>query len=417
MKVLTVVLNLQKGGTQRAAQNFCEAYAVLGHDSKLVSLYEDGPRRTELEEEQIKVWVGFSNLIKQEIINWKPDIIHLHSLKLNVEDVYELNKICPQALFVETNVFSVPSKYTDILTYSFQLSEWCTYLYIARGGEKNKSLIVPNPVKTKNFFKATEKEHEGFRRKYKIPFDAYIFGRIGQSHYGKWSLYLIDLYERFLKEENDNTYLILVNPPVEITHYITERKLQEKVVIIERLNSDEELRICYSSIDVFLHIANQGESFGLVLAESLLCETPVITLNTPWGDNAQSEVVGHNIGGFCANSLPDFYNFMLRLFREKDLTSKLGSGGRSHIISHYDYLIVAQKCMDAILNTLPEKKDFHPLNLHGLKQLEFPLKSLTLSLLRIKLHNEKSHRVVNFLLKKLLKFDARSKYTHLSNRK
>ena len=410
MKVLTVVNNLQKGGTQRAAQNFCEAYAVLGHESKLLALYGDGPRKKELDEENIHVWIGFADKIKNEISSWKPDLIHLHSLQLKTEDVYTLRDLCPKSFFVETNVFSVPTKYSEILTNSFQLSEWCKYLYIARGGKKNKCLVVPNPVKVKNFYKTSPLESQNFRAKYKIPTDAFLFGRIGQSYYGKWSLYLIDLFKKFVENENPNSYLLIVNPPKEIVQYVSEKGLNDKVVDIEQLVSDEELRTCYSTIDVFLHIANQGESFGLVLAESLLCETPVITLNTPWGDNAQSEVVGNNIGGYCADSIADFYTFMKKLFLEKDLIKKLGSNGRAHIISNYDYLIVAQKCIDSLASDFHEEILYQPSNMKGIKELSSPLKPLIVFLLWVKLHNAKSHRLINFILKRLNNFDARSNY-------
>jgi hypothetical protein len=55
MRILTVVYNLEKGGTQRAAQNFCEGYKELGHDSKIVAAYNSGIRETELQEKGIEV--------------------------------------------------------------------------------------------------------------------------------------------------------------------------------------------------------------------------------------------------------------------------------------------------------------------------------------------------------------------------
>jgi hypothetical protein len=56
-------------------------------------------------------------------------------------------------------------------------------------------------------------------------------------------------------------------------------------------------------MDVFLHASQIGESFGMVLAESLLCGVPVITLATPHRDNSQLEVVGHESGGLIVASV------------------------------------------------------------------------------------------------------------------
>ena len=102
MKILTVVFDLDKGGTQRTAQNFCEAYSLLGHDSRLIALYGEGPRLKELQNHPIFVWIGLSDHVKQEIQAWKPDVVHLHSLQLKYQDVYVLRRICAQADFVET---------------------------------------------------------------------------------------------------------------------------------------------------------------------------------------------------------------------------------------------------------------------------------------------------------------------------
>ena len=40
-------------------------------------------------------------------------------------------------------------------------------------------------------------------------------------------------------------------------------------------------------MDVFAHSAQQGESFGYVLAEAALCEIPIVTMATPWADDSQ----------------------------------------------------------------------------------------------------------------------------------
>jgi glycosyltransferase involved in cell wall biosynthesis len=414
MKILTVVYSLDKGGTQRAAQNFCEAYHKLGHESKILAIYEGGFRQAELEKEQIQVWIGNSESNLLEIRKWNPDVIHIHSHKLDKKGVLSVKDICSKAKVVETNVFSYPSSFTEIVDISYQLAEWCRFLYEVRGGSKSKSVVVPNPVKVSSFFRASPQECSAFKQKYNIPQDAFIFGRIGQHFLGKWSLYLVDVFEKFLKEQSVNSYLLVVNPPKEIISYIHERKIADKVIIIEQIIGDDELRKCYSSIDLFLHIANQGESFGLVLAETLLCETPVITLNTPWGDNSQSEVIGNNIGGICADTVDEFYRNMVKLYHDRNLLKKLGENGRKHIISKYDYLTVAKQSIEVITNYKSDNS-YSLSTLKIVKQLNFVKNPFAIFLLWIKLHNSKSHRFVNFLLKKLANYNTKKQFRYIES--
>lgn len=414
MKILTVVYNLDKGGTQRAAQNFCEAYHKLGYESKVLAMYEGGFRKEEVEDEKIQVWISNSIINLTEIKKWNPDVIHIHSHKLHKKDVISIKDTCSKAKFVETNVFSYPSSFTEVIDISYQLSEWCKYLYEARGGSKTKSVVIPNPVKVSSFFKANIQECNTFRIKYNIPQDAFIFGRIGQNFFGKWSLYLIDVFEKFVNEQPSNAYLLIVNPPKVILKYIQDRKMTDKVIVIDQIIGDDELRKCYSCIDIFLHIANQGESFGLVLAEALLCETPVIALNTPWGDNSQSEVIGNNIGGICTDTIDEFYKNMVKLYYDRNLLKTLGENGRKHIILKYDYLIVAKQSIEIIANH--NNDNFSSLStLKIVKQLNFVNNPYAIILLWIKLHNSKSHRLVNYLLKKLANYNTKKQFKYIES--
>jgi glycosyltransferase involved in cell wall biosynthesis len=414
MKILTIVYNLGKGGTQRAAQNFCEAYHKLGYDSKILAMYEGGFRQEELESEQIQVWVTNSDSNLMEIKKWDPDVIHIHSHKLEKKDIFSLKERCSQAKIVETNVFSYPSPFTEVVDISYQLAEWCRFLYEVRGGSNTKSVVVPYPVKVSNFSKANLQERSAFKTKHNIPQDAFIFGRIGQHFLGKWSFYLVDVFERFIKEQTEHAYLLIVNPPKAIVSYIHDRKLSDKVIVIDQIIGDDELRKCYSCIDLFLHIANQGESFGLVLAEALLCETPIIALNTPWGDNSQAEVIGNNIGGICTDTVDDFYKAMVRLYNDRSLLQKLGQNGRKHIISKYDYLIVAKQSIDIISHYKNDNSSTLS-TLEIVKKLNFVKNPFAIVLLWIKLHNSRSHRLVNFLLKKLANYNTKKQFKYIES--
>lgn len=403
MKILTIVFSLGKGGTERAAQNFCEGYGELGHDSRILAAYGSGVRADELQQKKLKVWVGLDAAVLNDIVHWCPDLVHIHSHGMKVKDIYNLKEVIVNAKFVETNVFSTPSEYEDILEYSYQLSNWCHFLYLARGGSKYKSTIVPYPVKTEAFIRSNKMDAIAFREKHGIPKDAFVFGRIGQHYFGKWSLYLVDLFNKFISEVDGSCYLLIVNPPHEIINYIAKNSINN-VVIIDKLIGDKELRDCYSSMDLFLHIANQGESFGMVLAESILCETPVITLSTPWCDNTQCEVVGDGIGGMCASTLNEFYTFMIELFNDRNKLDKLGITGRECIINKYDYLLVAQKSVDVVSCTHSDKSILFDFS--SIRKTNIHLRCISLILLKAKMKCIYFHRPINFILRLIARFNT-----------
>lgn len=73
----------------------------------------------------------------------------------------------------------------------------------------------------------------------------------------------------------------------------------------------------------------------MVIAESLLCQTPVVALATPWDDNSQGEVVGHEIGGIFANTPSDIRKAIKLLANDKQKRIQYGARGRKRIINHY----------------------------------------------------------------------------------
>jgi len=344
MKILTVIFNLEKGGTQRAAQVFAEGYFKLGYDSRVLSLYGLGSRYEEIKD-SIHVWNRFDEKVLQEVIEWGPDIVHIHSHGPKHEDI----KLIVNSLkdkkskFIETNVFSKPSPWSNDIDISFQLSKWCLWLYHTRGGKMKKASIVPNPVKDNAFYKKSKEFVKKFRENYKIPLNAFVIGRIGQSFDGKWSRSIMDVFNSLAKE-NKNVYLVVVNPPQSILNLIDDSLYKDRIIYIPKIIGDTALSTAYSSFDVFYLAAEQGESFGMVIAEAILCETPVVTLATPWGDNSQGEVVQNNVGGYVVNSTDSAISIILKMLNKK--LSVDTKKARNSIISRYGYLSVCKEALE-----------------------------------------------------------------------
>lgn len=356
MKILTVAYSLGKGGTERAAQNFALGYACIGHDSRFLCTRFDGMRRKVLERNKIIVYRLSNDHECFFSEDWLPDIVHLHSHGLRLEDFNKIKKLFPRAKYIETNVFSRPSPWREQIDLSFQLSHWCNYLYKKRSGRTYPSVVIPNPIDTSAFQFCGKDRVSAFRSSHGINPDDILIGRVGQDFYGKWSPTLIDVFE-LLKKSTKNLKLIIVNPPKDIIRRATKSPFSKDIIQIEQILGDSNLADCYSSIDIFVLIAEQGESFGMVLAESLLCRTPVVTLATPWCDNSQGEVVGNRIGGFVAANKKDIRFLVEKLINDSSLRDKMGLAGRNRIIELYDLKKVAA---DALLSLDSKSNNVDP---------------------------------------------------------
>ncbi len=333
MKILTFVYDLHMGGTQRAAENFALAYAANGHESRVLVLDQQGQRRETLVAAGLQV-MKFNSTSLDELDVWAPDMVHLHSHGLSMEAVRALHERTPDSYWVEQNVFSSPTPWDFLVDASFQLSEWCRWLFVQRGGDGNKSFVIPNPVNSTRFYKDVAAGQE-FREAHAIPEDALVLGRLGQPQTYKWSPQVIDAFEESSRV-HANVWLCLVGAPEEIRRLAHVSAYSERIVVIDSLTGDDALRAYYSALDVFVHSALQGESFGYVLAEAALCEVPIVTLSTPWADNSQGEVVGNKVGGFVTLSTAGFSKAISELLSDVELREAIGSGGRERMLSRYE---------------------------------------------------------------------------------
>lgn len=367
MKILTIVYNLEKGGTQKAAQIFAEGYAKLDHDSRILTLYGLGSRYEEIKD-FLHVWNTLSKQNLQDIIFWSPDILHIHSHGPKHSDIFTLITSLNRSSLkiIETNVFSTVSSWSKYIDVSFQLSNWCHWLYLIRGGNSTASAMVPYPVKTSSFKRKSDESIKLFRNQHGIPENAFVIGRIGQHYDGKWSYTLLEVFNR-LSADNSNIYLIVVNPPESILVLINQSPYKEQVIYIPSIYGDENLALAYSSFDAFYLAAEQGESFGMVIAESILCGTPVVALSTPWGDNSQGEVVGNEIGGYVVHTTKGAIQAIKYIMNKKSDIDFIRIGPES-IRKRYDYLKVSQDVIDYVLGTKCQKMDIKKIKRNILKE-------------------------------------------------
>jgi len=138
--------------------------------------------------------------------------------------------------------------------------------------------------------------------------------------------------------KHSEVYLLLVGMPASLTRTLNSLpgEIQRRVITVPFVYGDSSLRMCYGAMDCFLHVAQQGESFGYVLCEAMLCGLPVITVSRPSKDNSQVEIVGHMCGGLVAAAARDLGNAMELLLSNGDLRCKLAASAPDWVRSRFD---------------------------------------------------------------------------------
>jgi glycosyltransferase involved in cell wall biosynthesis len=346
MRILTIVSDLGRGGTQQVAFNYAVGFKKAGHESGIFAYSNGGFREEHLFDEGIIIFKSNNRhdeilIAIEKIKKWFPDYIHIHrdGFYCNTTNLIIKSLRDSVKLIVETNVFarvdySESSKLIDI---HFQLSKWCLWKwkYLSSNLDpKPLGVIVPNSLIVDNFYKVDKESVLLFKEKFSIPASSFVFGRVGQPIESKWSRIVFDSFKVFA-ESNKNAYLVLVGCPEVYIQYVKtfDSSIFSRIVLIPFLENLSELRICFSCMDTFLHASSIGESFGMVLAEAQLCECPIITLSTPYKDNSQVEVVGP--GGIVVFSKSEMLFAMNELYTNVKLRNTISLNGKNNIIENY----------------------------------------------------------------------------------
>ena len=351
MRILTITPGLSIGGTERAAQNFSIGYKRQGCEVVVFNHGRDGVRKENLEKAGCRVqMVGQINEQSLEELNLGDfDVVHIHreGRKNERENALLAWARGLAKIIVETNVFfaidySVGNTWIDV---HFQLAEINRQHWLRRGGDK-PTAVIPNPVDVEEFPLCSSEEVKCFRKFHQIPENAFVFGRIGQPIPGKWDPFIVRAFER-LAAENPHVYLLLVGASADVRHaaFGLAKDVAQRVVLLDMLEDPRQLGACYSAMDCFLHAARQGESFGYVLTEALLYGVPVVTLSRPHRDNAQTEVIRHNVDGLVVRSRAGILQAMRQIMTDGALREKVRVSGRIGVVERFGTNVVCSQAL------------------------------------------------------------------------
>lgn len=348
------------GGTQRCAQNYAIALKASGNDVRVLASSELGPRAQILEQNGIATQLIDHRNAVHQVAEFNPDVIHIHREGAHHPRtsalLAEIRRHFPRVGIVETNVFSrvdyqLPANVIDL---HLQLSDWCLVKYCLWGRDRRtrrNALVVPYMVNERRFRPCSKHAVVEFRKSLGIPEDAYVFGRIGSPIPAKWSSLIIDCFEQI---RDRKAYLVLVGSPKSVTDRVDAlcKETRERVKFVPLIQGDDELCAAFSSFDLFLHCAEIGESFGMVLVETLLCQTPVISLGTPLRDNTQEFLISDCGGGAVARSKSEMIALMREAMQHPELWRAKARDGREMVKDFFSESVIVGRLEDAYRKSL-----------------------------------------------------------------
>lgn len=326
MKILYVVTILGIGGAEIVTVDIANQMAQKGYDVAILHLRKKNkqreridPRITVVSLDMRKSIISFYQaLVKAQkfIKSWKPDIIHAQMFHANIfcRILHCISNI-PMLICTEHST-NIGGKYrmavynfTDFLAdINTNVSESATQQFIKeKAFSKRKTLTVYNGIDLTRFT-SNEIANEKIRKQYNISTHDFVFINAARLTAAKDQRNLIDAFSYLKMKYRDIKLLIVGEGELygELKDYINWKKLADNIILAGRHTNIEDF---YNASDCFV-LSSAWEGFGIVLAEAMACNLPVITTDAGGCDevvNNKDFVVPIRNSIALANKMEEIY--------------------------------------------------------------------------------------------------------------
>jgi hypothetical protein len=198
---------------------------------------------------------------------------------------------------VQTNVFARADygPKPDVIDFEILISQVCAWKWrrwAQAATRQRPNGVFPYLVDEGRFRVPDAAERQQARLDRQLPPSAKVIGRIGQPSAAKWDRQILDVF-RLIQKRLPDTHLLMVGCPAEICDEISTlpAAVRKAIRVFPASSDDQTLQTAYWALDVFLHLSQIGESFGLVLVEAAQSGVSIVAKTTPLKDNSQAEVV------------------------------------------------------------------------------------------------------------------------------
>ncbi len=190
------------------------------------------------------------------------------------------------------------------------------------GAKKDNISIIPNPVDA-DFFKRANTEK--IRRRYNLKKKVVLYA--GGSSKTKGMHIVFKMAENLVKK-CDCSFVLLGEGELQES---LKRRNRNKDIIFLPFADRQTLKDFYSVADVLAH-PSYYEAFGMVLAEAMACEVPIVSTK----QGGIPEVVDN--AGFVVNygDWKKFENHVEKLLESSSLRKSIGKAARKRVLEKFD---------------------------------------------------------------------------------
>ena len=309
MKIIHIINSLKKGGAEGNLYRLCKFHKKKYNnkiDILIITLIDDGFYEADLKRKGIKIIsldinkINIANLVRKIITlrrliqNQKPDVIqswmyHSNFMTIFLPVMFH-NKLFWNIRHSELN-FKISKKLTICISIICGFFSRIIPRKIIYNSEKSilfhqkyhlysksKTLLIYNGYSDKTYYPSKNLRSK-FRKNNKISKADIIVGFAGRYARQKNIYTLIFAFSKIIKK-HDNVYLYMAGRDMKtdnnnLSTYVNKLKINNKIIF---LGEQKNLIEFYNGID-FLILPSHSESFPNVIAESMLCCTPVLSSN------------------------------------------------------------------------------------------------------------------------------------------
>lgn len=327
------------GGTEKGLVIHALRVDRSRFDVRVVTLYDGGPRQADLETAGIRVDCAGGDLGTLAALLSGVDLVHVYRHGGHDPLLVDACRLASVGVLIDTNIFGAVDRSADepLFACHLFLSQMCLMRYRAWIDARDfadRHRVCYLPIDAERL-RALAPERRAAKATLGFDPNRPVVGRLGRAADLKWRDLLIDMAPHLARLVPEVQLLYVGMTPA-------KQRRAARLGLLERMRAhppvaeEERLALLYSACDVVVNGAVIGESQGLVIAEAMALEIPVVTCSTPWADNAQVEIVDHGINGWTANHPRPFAEAVADLLLNDERRLSFGAAGRAKITELLD---------------------------------------------------------------------------------
>lgn len=347
MKILYVITGLGMGGAETQVIALADKMTEIGHEVILISLvgeaivkpksssivcYEMNMMKTPLS--LISTYNSIRGLLRQH----QPDVIHSHMVHANLMMRFIRLSFPMKRLICTAHsnneggklrrfLYRLTNTLCDVFT---NVSESAIKTFEEQHVAKNNQMIcVHNGIDTQRFQHSSLLRNK-LRSEFEIENDKVLFIAVGSFNTAKDYPNLLNAFQKIIFQGNNAHLIIVGDGPLRsgIEAQINTLKISEQVTLLGVRNDIPELM---SAADIFV-LSSAWEGFGLVVAEAMACQLPVVATDC---GGVKEVVGGYGILTPPQDSDALAKNMMSLVEMPDELRKVMSLNARDHIIKNY----------------------------------------------------------------------------------